>query len=115
MVDRIVEIWPTNFVLNMLIFVLECKNFYSYTISYVKLIDHKIDIDSLTNFRDIVNFVDFPINLMTKYGYESGSIAISHLKAGIDDKNHLSNKIIQIHTIFTLIIACQTNYIKFIT
>ena len=58
------------------------------------LIHHKIKIDSLTNFRDIVNFVDFPCNLMTKYGHESGSIAISHLKAGIGEKTHLS--IIQI-------------------
>ena len=34
---------------------------------------------------------------MTKYGHESGSIVISHLKAGIGDTNHLSKKIIQIH------------------
>ena len=44
----------------------------SYTICYAELIDHKIKIDSLTNFRDIVNFVDSPCNLMTKYGHESG-------------------------------------------
>ena len=69
----------------------------SYTLCYAELIDHKIIIDSLTNFRDIVNFVDFPFNLMTKYGHESGSIAISQLKAGIGDKNHLSKKIIQIY------------------
>ena len=80
--DRIVEIWPHQFCL------------VSHTICYAELINHK-KIDSLANFRDIVNFVDFPCNLMTKYGHESGSIAISHLKAGIGDKNHLSKKIIQ--------------------
>ena len=69
----------------------------SCTLCYAELNDHKIKIDSLTNFRDIVNFVDFPCNLMTKYGHESGSIVISHLKAGIGDKNHLSKKIIRIH------------------
>ena len=71
--------------------------FVSYTICYAELIDCKIKIDSLTNFRDIVNFVDFPCNLMTKYGHESGSIANSHLNAGIGVKNHFSKKIIQIH------------------
>ena len=50
--------------------------FVSYAICYAKFIDHKIKIDSLTNFRDIVNFVHFPRNLMTKYGHESDSIAI---------------------------------------
>ena len=69
----------------------------SYIICYTELIDSKIKIYSLTNFRDIVYFVYFPCNLMTKYGHESGSIAISNLKAGIGDKNHLSKKIIQIH------------------
>ena len=34
---------------------------------------------------------------MTKYGHESGLIAISQLQTGIDDKNYLSNNIIQIH------------------
>ena len=33
---------------------------------------------------------------MTKYGLESGSIAISRLRAGIDDKIYIS-EIIQIH------------------
>ena len=72
----------------------------SYTLCYAELIDHRLKIDSLTNFRDIVNFVDFPCNLMTKYWHESGSIAISRLKAGIGDTNHLSKKIIQIHIFF---------------
>ena len=52
----------------------------TYTKCYIELIDPKIKIDSLTNFRDIVNFTHFPCNLMTKYGRESGSIGISHLK-----------------------------------
>ena len=30
---------------------------------------------------------------MTKYGHESGSIAISRLRAGIDDKIYISKKI----------------------
>ena len=34
---------------------------------------------------------------MTKYGHESGSIAISRLGAGIDDKIYISKTIIQIH------------------
>ena len=34
---------------------------------------------------------------MTKYGHESGFIAISDLKAGIGDKTHLSKQIIQIY------------------
>ena len=34
---------------------------------------------------------------MTKYWHESGSITISRLLAGIDDKIYISNKIIQIH------------------
>ena len=38
----------------------------SYTICFAELIDHKIKIDLLTNFQDIVNFVDFPCNFMTK-------------------------------------------------
>ena len=50
------------------------------------MIDPKINIDSLTNLRDIFNFVYFPCNLMTKYGNGSGSIAISQLKAVIDEK-----------------------------
>ena len=33
---------------------------------------------------------------MTKYGYESGSIVNSRLRAGIDDKIDISKKIIQI-------------------
>ena len=45
------------------------------------MIEHKIQIGSLTHFRDIVNFVDFPCNLMTKYGHESGSITISQLQS----------------------------------
>ena len=69
--DRIVEIWPTNFVLFHIL----------HTICYAKLIDPKILIDSLTIFRDIVNFVDFPCILITKYGHESGSIANSQLKS----------------------------------
>ena len=44
----------------------------------------------------MVNFVYFPRNLMTKYGYESGSIVNSRLRAGIDDKIDISKKIIQI-------------------
>ena len=40
--------------------------------------------------------------LMTKYGHESGSIAISQLRAGIDDKNHFSKNIIEIH-IFSIL------------
>ena len=47
----------------------------SYTKCYIELIDPRIKIDSLTNFTH------FPCNLMTKYGRESGSIAISHLKS----------------------------------
>ena len=53
----------------------------SYTKCYTEMIDHKINVDSLTNSRDIVNFIYFPCNLMTKYGHESGSIAISQLKS----------------------------------
>ena len=34
---------------------------------------------------------------MTKYGHESGSVAISQLQAGIDDLNHLLMNIIQIN------------------
>ena len=34
---------------------------------------------------------------MIKYGHESGSIAISRLRAGIDDKMYISKKNIQIH------------------
>ena len=34
---------------------------------------------------------------MTIYGHESDLIAFSWLRAGIDDKNHLSKKNIQIH------------------
>ena len=34
---------------------------------------------------------------MTKYGHGSGSITISRLRAGIDDKICISKKIIQIH------------------
>ena len=33
---------------------------------------------------------------MTKYGHEN-SIAVSRLRAGIDDKIYISKKIIQIH------------------
>ena len=40
----------------------------------------------MTNLRDAVNFVDFSCILMTKYWHESGSIAISHLKAGIGEE-----------------------------
>ena len=58
------------------------------------MIDHKIKIGSLTNFRDIVNFVDFSCNLITKYEHESGSIAISRLRAGIDNKMYISMNII---------------------
>ena len=72
----------------------------SSTLYYAELIDHVIKVDSLTNFRDSVNFVDFPCNLMTIYGHESGSIAIYHLKDGIGDKNDLSKKIIRIHIFF---------------
>ena len=61
--DGIVEIRPNIFV--------------SYTKCYAELTDPKIKIDSLTNFRDIINFILSPCNLMTKYGHESGSIAIS--------------------------------------
>ena len=53
----------------------------SYTKYYAELIDPKIKFDPLTNFRDRVNFIHFPCNLMTKYGHESGSIAISQLKS----------------------------------
>ena len=53
----------------------------SYTKCYAELIDPKIKIDSLTNFRDRVNFIHFPCNFMTKYGHESDSIAISQLKS----------------------------------
>ena len=45
---------------------------FSYTKCYAELIDPKIKIDSLTNSRDIVNFIYFPCNLMTKCGHESG-------------------------------------------
>ena len=48
---------------------------------YAEMIEHKIQIGSLTHFRDIVNFVYFPCNLMTKYGHESGSITISQLQS----------------------------------
>ena len=34
---------------------------------------------------------------MTKYEHDSGSIAISRLRAGIEDKIYISMKIIQIH------------------
>ena len=34
---------------------------------------------------------------MIKYGHESGSIVISRLRAGIDDKIYISKKITQIH------------------
>ena len=61
------------------------------------MIDPKLKNDSLTNFRGIINLVYFPYNLMTKYGHESGSIAICQLRAGIDDKKFLSKNIIQIH------------------
>ena len=51
---------------------------------------------------------------MTKYGHKSVSIAISQLKAGIDDKYYLSMSIIQIHVFsipiyrfLTLTTACQ--------
>ena len=48
---------------------------------------------------------------MTKYGYESGSIAISQLRAGIDDKNYYSNNIIQIHIFFIpTYTACQAEH-----
>ena len=60
-----------------------------YTKFYAELIDPEIKNDSLTNSRDIVNFIYFLCNLMTKYRHESGSIANSQLKAGLDDKNHL--------------------------
>ena len=50
---------------------------------------------------------------MTKYGHESGSIAFSRLRAGIDDEIYISKKIIQIHIFaiptqhfLTLTIAC---------
>ena len=52
-----------------------------YTICYAELIDPKIQIGSLTNFRDIVDFGYFSCNLMTKYGHESSSIAICQLKS----------------------------------
>ena len=65
----------TNFVVFHLLYVIQALNL-------------KIKIDSLTNFLDIFNLVNFPSNLMTKYGHESGSIAISQ-------------KIIQIHMFST--------------
>ena len=78
----------------------DCKNtahqfwLFSNTNCYAELTDPKIKIDSLTNFWVIVNFVYFPCNLMTKYGHESCSIAISRSPAGIDDKIYISMKII---------------------
>ena len=52
----------------------------SYTKCYAEFTDPKIQIDSLTNIRDRVNFIHFPCNLMTIYGHEIGSISISQLK-----------------------------------
>ena len=66
-----------------------------------------------------MNFVYFPCNLLTKNGHESGLIAISRLRAGIDDKNYISKKIMQVplfyvptYCLLTLTIICQTNSIK---
>ena len=65
----------------------------------------------------MVNFVYFPRNLMTKYGHESGSIAISRLRAGIDDQIYISKKTIQIHIFdiptkhfLTLTIGCKAKH-----
>ena len=55
---------------------------------------------------------------MTKYGYEFGSIAINQLRAWIDDKNYISNRLSKfiyipypqyVHFLI-LTIACQEEH-----
>ena len=48
---------------------------------------------------------------MSKYGHESGSIAISQLQAGIDDRKYISTKTTQIHT-FSILTFQHNKYNK---
>ena len=55
----------------------------SYTECYDEFTDPEIKIDSLTNFLDIVNFIYFPCNLMTKLGMKVVDCHFSVKKLGL--------------------------------